>query len=552
MHMTSTRKNILVFLLLLGVVFSLYYRSLFFGFLSDDYHFLYITSLQDSVLKYFNTNNVGEASGGSYGPVWNVLFTIEYLLFHLNAVFYHLVSLILYTLTAFIIYLWLTKLSHSKIIGFISSVLFIILPGHIESVSWIAVQPHVFATFFAVLALYFYYEFIETKKKNLLFVSVCAYVLSVFTKETAIMLPFVVLLMECFFGRWDGILGTFKRLVIRLLPFGLFTLLFVWLRYRIVGYVFGYYAGQGESIGLVAKLKTFVEIATSHVISYPYRQSVSEWFFRHDMLFVLSILAILGIMIFVMHKEYRKIAWFLLGAYVILSYPFLSLQLNPVNNEGERYGYFVSIFFVMWVGVVLYGVFIRVTYGKWITWGIVAVASIFLLYQIPSKLHDYTLASRVRDQILDDFRSFNFKNNYYTLIVGLPDNVAGAPVFRNAIKEAVYLTSDRGFFLGERIPLYTELGKSRVGKNILALEQNEYSYQLVPINNLDKSIFTGFATYKHELANFSMENFVRLGFKGEGITIDVRDDVLKTYTEQEKQIILAFFDGEKMNFFEVK
>ncbi|MBI2436829.1 MAG: glycosyltransferase family 39 protein [Candidatus Magasanikbacteria bacterium] len=575
--------NIFIFSILAGIAFFVFYKTLFFGFFSDDYHFLYITATQDSVWKYLFTNNVGEAVGGSYGPMLNIFFTIQYKLFGSHAFWYHAVTLISYVVTAFVIYLFSTRISKNKLVGFFSAVLFIFLHNHVEAISWIAVQTHIFATLFFMLGLYLYYVYVLEHRKWFYALAFIIMTISIFTKESAIMFLPILFLIEIFFCKSSrrnsppaplcstersqrslqkrgekevvppslsqerGLGGELHVRVLRMIPFALMIIIFLVARFSVVGYVAGYYANQDAGLDLLTKAKMFVELSVNMIFSWPLRTLMSEWFFDHKI-----ILGLCGLLIlFVTHfasKKYRKQLWFLLLSYGLASLPFIFLMYNPFNDSGERYAYLVSIFFVMYVSLLLYGIFEKVTYGR-IYFSILMIIFISFSYvQLSPKLGHWQAAGDVRDAIFNQFSLHDFKNNDFIVFVGLPDNMEGAEVMRNAIWEALYFESNLGYISGERLPFYIEPKREDVFKSVLTIEKKtENIVRLVPIKENDR-VFTGFRTFEFPLVHTQMDNFQIYGNSGTGVTMTFDQDELEKYREQGKEVVLAYFDGKEMNF----
>lgn len=574
MSMFKRFINLYIFILLSAIALLVFYKTLFFGFFSDDYHFLYITATQDSVWKYLFTNNIGETFGGSYGPLLNIFFTIQYKLFGSHAFWYHVVTLISYIVTAFVIYLFSTRISENKLVGFFSAILFLFLHNHVEAISWVAVQTHVFATLFFMLGLYVYYVYVVENKKWYYALSFIMMTISIFIKESAIMFLPILFLVELFFcksprrnsppapllqkrGEKDvappslsqerGWGGELRVRVLRMIPFALMVITFLLLRFSVVGYVVGYYANQDAGFDLISKIKMFVELSTNMIFSWPLRTLMSEWFFDHKIILGLCGLLILYITHFAT-KKYRKELWFLLLSYGLVSIPFVFLMYNPFNDSGERYTYLVSIFFVMYISLLLYGIFEKVTYGYICFISLICVLVAFSYIQLAPKLDNWQTAEELRDTIFKQFSLHEFKDNAFIVFVGLPDNVQGAEVMRNAIREALYFETNLGYIEGERLPFYIEPKKEDVFKPVLIIEKkSENIFRLVP-KEKNGRVFTGFRTFEFPLVNTQMDQFQIYGNSGTGVTMTFSVEELEAYKEQGKEVVLAYFDGKEMYF----
>ncbi|MCB9803200.1 hypothetical protein H6761_04315, partial [Candidatus Nomurabacteria bacterium] len=125
----------LVFLLLSLVVFA---SSLKIGFLSDDWHWLWLAKNTTWSWQIFLSNYEGGNFGGSYNPVLLLLFKISYLLFGQNAFFYHFLSLIVHSFNALLVYLLATKffvllkIKDFKKFSILSALLFLLWPSQVE------------------------------------------------------------------------------------------------------------------------------------------------------------------------------------------------------------------------------------------------------------------------------------------------------------------------------------------------------------------------------------------------------------------------------------
>ncbi|PLX26519.1 hypothetical protein C0581_04270 [Candidatus Parcubacteria bacterium] len=550
--MTKQRKQeLFIFLLLLGVTFLLWLPTLSFGFFSDDYHFLYITSQQTSVWKYFLTNNVGELSGGSYGPVLNVIFTLQYMLFEAEAFWYHVVSLLAYTGIAYTLYTLVKKITRKNTLGFVSGFLFLLLQNHVEAISWVAVQPHVFASLFFVLGLYLYYQFTSTKNVWRYIVSLLFFSLSIFTKETAIMFPCVLILVELFFGDRGRFAPTVWRIVKRMIPVSLVFGLFLSLRYSIVGYVAGYYAQESLGFSLIPKIKMFVELTVSMFVSSPYRQIVSGWFFEHKTLLVLVIVGVF-ILTHYAHKNYRKVLWFLLSSYVVISIPFLSLVFNPSHDGGERYAFLLSFFGISYVATLIYALTKDRKAGNIIFLFCITIFAFSSLSMLNPKLNYWRVSAQTQNNIFEDIRAYDYENTEfadYILFVGLPDNISGAELMRNAVKEAIYFETDFGFISGERIPVYTEFDTVELGQKSIDIEKSDdqYTYHITPLKAGERA-FTGFKEYSFNLGVVTLDNFIYEGHSGDRITIVFEGDKLEEFQGMGYVPVIAYFDGKNMQF----
>ena len=173
-------------------------------FVSDDFDWLYLTENSKQPLwQYFTTNYYGQqGEGGSYRPMFNLVFSLNNSLFGLNAIPYHLTNLIFHIGVSFLVYLLVLQLLSSnenkKKIGILAAVFFSILPNHAEAVVWIAAIGDPMASFFYLLAFYLYLLYRQKKSFACLLISLFSFILALLTKEIAITLPLLILVWELY------------------------------------------------------------------------------------------------------------------------------------------------------------------------------------------------------------------------------------------------------------------------------------------------------------------------------------------------------------------
>ncbi|MBI2436804.1 MAG: hypothetical protein HYV41_03635, partial [Candidatus Magasanikbacteria bacterium] len=272
--------------------------------------------------------------------------------------------------------------------------------------------------------------------------------------------------------------------------------------------------------------------------------------FRHEFIFVVCTTAILFLTHFV-SRTHRRILWFLLLSYVCVAIPFTFLQFDPLTNSGERYAYTISVFFVLYLVMLIYVVLEKFSKRNVIFTGILFVLIAGSVIQLYSKIKIWHYAGQVRDTIISQVEAFKFGDTDYVVFFALPDNIEGAEVFRNAIQETIVIETDNGFVAGERIPMYLELTVDQIGKRLFELKESSQGVYTFSPDLPERRIFTGFYDYRTPLFRSRMDKFMAYGQSGTDIRLTIRPHVLELYKQQGKNVYLAYFDGEKMNFIEL-
>ncbi|MGE0268567.1 MAG: tetratricopeptide repeat protein [Candidatus Omnitrophota bacterium] len=131
--------------------------------------------------------------GSYYRPLVLVSFMAEFHLFALKSFFYNLTNLFLHIGNALFVFWIVTSLMKDKRTGFFSAFIFVIHPVHWEAVSNIPGRSILLCSFFFLSSFYSFLKFETQDKKNpFYYISVVCFILALLSKESAVMLPFVL------------------------------------------------------------------------------------------------------------------------------------------------------------------------------------------------------------------------------------------------------------------------------------------------------------------------------------------------------------------------
>ena len=190
------------FLSNLGIIFLLgllvYMNSLGGGFVYDDYAFIvnnpHIKTLSHPG-RFFLLKTATSFSGHSiWRPLRTLSFAFDYHLWGLEPFGYHLTNVLFHIINGVLVYIIILRLGLAWRVALISSCLFLVHPLQTESVSWISSRGDcLFAAFF-LLSLYWY-------MKGRIILSYLSFILSLFSKETALSLPLLLLAYDSLFIR---------------------------------------------------------------------------------------------------------------------------------------------------------------------------------------------------------------------------------------------------------------------------------------------------------------------------------------------------------------
>ncbi len=249
--------SLAAFIIIALVIFGLYAKSIMFDwqFLDDD---ILILEKQDylklsNIYTMFTDSFFGVDGDTGYRPLLNVSFAIDRTISGLNPISYHISNILIFLLTIFSIYLFFSY-KNNKVWSLFFSLLISVNPLLCPIVCRPVDRSESLLTLFAVASFYFLLRFIETaeswqqpKKVLFLVLHLLFFVTALFTKETAIVLPFIYIFFFLFFSS-----SYFKSLPDRLPEYQSFSrsrlVYIVFLYIAIVtGYLFLHYIAVGAS-----------------------------------------------------------------------------------------------------------------------------------------------------------------------------------------------------------------------------------------------------------------------------------------------------------------
>ncbi|MFH0803932.1 MAG: tetratricopeptide repeat protein [Candidatus Tagabacteria bacterium] len=152
----ETREKLIFLAVCLGLVLLIYGQTIFGDFVFDDRgiveHQFLLSDLKNfhRILTYpYWTEEVG-----LYRPVTLISYGLNFAVLGKDPAGFHFVNLILYAISGFLIFLLVKKLFFNKILAYLSSFLFLVLPIHTEVVSNIIGRAEILALFFSLLVFW--------------------------------------------------------------------------------------------------------------------------------------------------------------------------------------------------------------------------------------------------------------------------------------------------------------------------------------------------------------------------------------------------------------
>jgi len=196
----NKKQAILISVLLIALAgFAVYANSLNGEFIWDDDYLVKgdarIRSWHNPA-KFFTTTVKRGATGesGFYRPLQTITYALNYSLNKLNVRGYHFTSVIIHILAALAVFWFINILYDDNILSSIAAVLFVIHPVHTVVVSYISTRAESLCLLFVLLSFIFYIKSLRSKNIIPYILMLLSYPLALFSKETSLILPALLLL----------------------------------------------------------------------------------------------------------------------------------------------------------------------------------------------------------------------------------------------------------------------------------------------------------------------------------------------------------------------
>ena len=219
----SARKKNIIYLLVLVIWTVIVYSGTFkngFVLWDDNVNILENKIIQDfsvdNILNMFSSFNIG-----MYQPVTTLIWGLAYLINGLNPVVFHSISLLFHLVNVILVFYLARFIIKNDFISFLIAVFHAVHPMHTESVAWISETKDVVYSCFFLLSLISYIRYLEKPQYRHLLFSLFCFVISCFSKSSAVTLPVILVLLDYFYKRKLTIKNLLEKL-----PFFLAALVF--------------------------------------------------------------------------------------------------------------------------------------------------------------------------------------------------------------------------------------------------------------------------------------------------------------------------------------
>lgn len=396
----------------------------------------------------------GLEHGGFFRPLFILSYFVDVKLWNAAPLGFHSTNILFHIFNAFLVFLLSQKLieefcavsnrEDEQKISLAAGLIFLLHPSHTEAVSWISGRADLIAAFFSLLSLTFYVSCWRTKNWARIFFSLLFFALALLAKESAICLPFVVLVFGLARASQQKSVEVLKRTLKTVAAFVALLLVFIAARYLAINSLIGGY-GASQHLNfapswirdrlLQFSLRAMLPPLPTQLSAILLKPLKSPAF----VLFAIVCAALIAAVVAHRHKRQSINArrpqnifmWLLVASFLCSLLPVINLRLSLFDTQGERFLYLPSAFSsiaLAYVSMIL----IRRTRFWMLLIGCLLIFYSSALYRSNENWRE---AARLSQTILDDLATSSGHNSI--LIVNAPDNLKGAPVFHNGLTDAL-------------------------------------------------------------------------------------------------------------------
>src|SRR4030042_3478182 len=208
-------------LLIIIIAFLLFFPSLFKFYTHDDFFLLKISNASsiNDFLNFFNLKK-GPEGLGMYRPLaMQTFFMLAWKIFNLNPLGLHVISYIFFFGVIYLVYILTKALVDNKKVALLASFLYATSSTHFAHLYWLSDFQELALSLFFLLGVWFFIKFINTKRWKPYFVSLTVFLLSLLSKESAVVMPFVLFLIYTYFKYIGKPVISSKKFILSLTPF---------------------------------------------------------------------------------------------------------------------------------------------------------------------------------------------------------------------------------------------------------------------------------------------------------------------------------------------
>ncbi|MCX6279942.1 MAG: tetratricopeptide repeat protein [Bacteroidetes bacterium] len=183
------------------VAFILFGQSINFNYTYLDDQTLILSNLDKlgeiSFIKNAFSEDVfhsGPGNGYYYRPVLTLSFIADAMIGRGNFAMFHFSNIVFHLLATFLLFLFFVETGFDRIRSFLFALLFLVHPLVTQAVAWVPGRNDILLAIFILSSFLFWLKFIKTGDNRYLLLHLSLFLIALFTKESAIVLPVMIIL----------------------------------------------------------------------------------------------------------------------------------------------------------------------------------------------------------------------------------------------------------------------------------------------------------------------------------------------------------------------
>ena len=346
---------------------------------------LYINSLGNQFTNWddgmiYQNSNVRDLSWGgikqiftlqkanTYQPIRVLSYAIDYRVWKLNPLGYHITNILFYILTCIMIFFTLLQLStalrekastdsHRRVALF-GALLFAAHPVHVEAVTWLAARKEVLQGFFFFLGFYLYLKASEeTERKTYYFymsLVVLSVLLAILSKPSSVVFPGVIIVYEIA-RRREKLFSFLKSHWIFLVVSIVLSAVFIFILMKVMIEAGGIKPYRGDSFlsNILVSLYAFIYHLKLLILTINYSAAYSFSVAMPILRMKNILFTLLGLLLFtftLFSLRWTKVIFFSFFFFLVTLLPYLNII--PISTLlADRYVFIASFSYVFLLGI---------------------------------------------------------------------------------------------------------------------------------------------------------------------------------------------------------
>ena len=320
--------------LLLGLTLLAYSTVLNGDFVFDDDTFIvnnsYVHDLKHipQIFTHSTTDGAGIEGGNFYRPLQSLCHAAIYTVFGPVAWPHHVFSVLLHALNACLLFFLLCQLGFSRISALATSAIFSVHPINTEAVAYISGLSDPLSLMFMLLSWISYLRFRRSAQPVWFAATIAGFVAALFTKESSIMFPGVLLLTHAWLAvKKEKSSGLNTALLIVAAAIGLAFLYLKFTVFNFTGQVALTAADNAYTQSLWVRFVTFCTIFPRYMgmLIFPINQYIEKPYFAYETFTLLGVggLMLLGALIYIAYYSFRgnRLRLLFIGCFLLFLLP---------------------------------------------------------------------------------------------------------------------------------------------------------------------------------------------------------------------------------------